>query len=133
MKNKKLRKLQYLCGTEERFRDLMLLIDADNNAHAADHCMPRQVELILQRTEAMKAEGSAMFGHKLPLTGKDVMEIKGIGPGPQVRECLDYLLKLAFANPLRDKEETIKHLKGYRNNSAPCRDATCRVSTMNAL
>ena len=77
MKNKKLRKLQYLCGTEERFRDLMLLIDADNNAHAADHCMPRQVELILQRTEAMKAEGSAMFGYKLPLTGKDVMEIKG--------------------------------------------------------
>ena len=33
MKSKKLRKLQYTCGTEERFRDLMLLIDADNNAH----------------------------------------------------------------------------------------------------
>ena len=114
IKNKTLRKLQYECGTEERFHDLMLLIDADNNAHAADRCMPRQVELILQRTEAMKAEGSAMFGYRLPLTGKDVMEIKGIGPGPQVKECLDYLLKLAFANPLRDKEETIKHLKGYR-------------------
>jgi hypothetical protein len=92
----------------------MLLIDADNNAHAADRCMPRQVELILQRTEAMKAEGSAMFGYKLPLTGKDVMEIKGIGPGPIVKECLDYLLKLAFVNPLSDKEEMVKQLKGYR-------------------
>ena len=57
IKSKKLRKLQYLCGTEERFRDLMLLIDADNNAHAADRCMPRQVELILQpyrRNEARR-------------------------------------------------------------------------------
>ena len=114
MKAKKLRKLQYLCGTEERFRDLMMLIDADNNAHAADRCMPLQVELILQHTEKMKAEGFAMFGYKLPLTGKDVMEIKGIKPGPEVKECLDYLLKLAFSNPLRDKEEAFKHLRGYR-------------------
>jgi putative nucleotidyltransferase with HDIG domain len=114
MKTKKLRILQYECRTEERFRDLMLLIDADNNAHAADKCMPRQVELILHRTEEMKHEGSAMFGYKQLLTGKDVMEIKGIKPGPEVRECLDFLLKLAFVNPLRDKEEVIKHLKGYR-------------------
>ena len=114
MKDKTLRKWQYVCGTEERFRNLMLLIDADNNAHAPEYCMPHQVELILQRTEEMKAESTAMFGYKLPLTGKDVMEIKGIGSGPQVKECLDYLLKLAFVNPLRDKEETMKHLKGYR-------------------
>ena len=114
MKTKKLRKLQYECGTEERFRDLLLLIDADNNAHAAGRCMPRQVELILQRTEGMKANGSDMFGYRLPLTGRDVMEIKGIQPGPEVRECLDYLLKIAMVNPLIDKDEFIKHLKGYR-------------------
>lgn len=114
LKTKKLRKLQYQCGTEERFRNLMLLIDADNNAHAADKCMPRQVELIIHRTEEMKHEGSAMFGYKLPLSGKDVMKLKGIEPGPKVKECLDYLLKLAFVNPLRDKDEVIKHLKGYR-------------------
>ena len=114
MKAKRLRKLQYECATEKRFRDLMLLIDADNNAHSADRCMPRQTEQILQRTEQMKAEGNAMFGYKLPLTGKDVMGIKGIQPGPQVKECLDYLLKLAFANPLRDSDEVVKHLKGYR-------------------
>ena len=114
MKSKKLRKLQYECKTEKRFRDLMLLIDADNNAHVSDRCMPRQVELILRRTEEMKHEGSAMFGYKLPLTGKDVMEIKDIQPGPRVKECLDYLMKLAFVNPLRDKEVVIKHLKGYK-------------------
>lgn len=113
-RKKKLRKLQYLCGTEERFRNLMLIIDADNNSHAADRCMPHQVEIILQLTKQMKAEGSAMFGYKLPLTGKDVMEIKDLQPGPQVKECLDYLMKLAFVNPLRDRDEFIVHLKGYK-------------------
>ena len=113
-KKKKLRKLQFVCGTEERFDDLMLIIDADNNSHSADRCMPRQVEIIKQRTEEMKTEGSAMFGYKLPLNGKDVMEIKGLEPGPQVKECLDYLMKLAFVNPLRDRDEFIVHLKGYR-------------------
>lgn len=114
MKDKTLRKWQYICNTEERFRDLMLLIDADNNAHAPEHCMLHQVELILRRTEEMKAEGTAMFGYKLPLNGRDVMELKGIGPGLKVKECLDYLMKLAFVNPVRDKEEFVKHLKGYR-------------------
>ncbi len=114
MKAKKLRKLQYVCGSESRFRDLMMLIDADNKAHAADRCMSRQVELILRRTEEMKKAGTDMFGYKLPLTGRDVMELEGIRPGPQVKECLDYLLKLAFVNPLRDKKEFTKLLKGYR-------------------
>lgn len=114
MKDKTLRKLQYLCGTEERFRDLMLLIDADNKAHAPEYCMPHQVDLILQRTEEMKAEGTAMFGYKLSITEEEVMELKGIGSGPEVKECLDYLMKLAFVNPLRDKDLVIKHLKGYR-------------------
>ena len=113
-KDKELRRLQYLCGTEERFRDLMLLVDADNNAHAADHCMLHQVELILRRTEEMKAAGTAMFGYKLPLNGRDVMEVMGLQPGPEVKKYLDYLLELAFAHPLSDKEETIKHLKEYR-------------------
>ena len=113
-KDKELRRLQYLCGTEERFRDLMLLIDADNNAYADDHCMPHRVELILRRTEEMKAAGTAMFGYKLPVTGRDVMEVMGLQPGPEVKKYLDYLLELAFDCPLSDKEETIKHLKEYR-------------------
>jgi len=114
MKPKHLRKLQYFCGTEERFRNLMLLIDADNNAHSPGHCMPRQVGLILRCTEQMKSEGSAMFCYELPISGKEVMELKGVEPGPAVKECLDYLMKLAFVNPVRDKEEFVKHLKGYR-------------------
>ena len=113
LKPKRLRRLMYLCETEECFRDLMSLIDADNKAHSEAHAMPMQVTEIIRKMEAMKAEGSAMFGYKLPLSGKDIMEIKGIKPGPAVKLCNEYLLKLAFVNPLRPKDEFIKHLKGF--------------------
>lgn len=47
-------------------------------------------------------------------TGKEIMDLKGIKPETAVKECLDYLMKIAFANPLRKKEEFVKHLLGYR-------------------
>ena len=71
-------------------------------------------DVLLERTEKMKAEGSAMFGYKLPLSGKEIMELKGMNPGPEIKECLEYLLKLALVNPLRDREEFVKHVRGYR-------------------
>lgn len=114
MKDKRLRRLQHLCKTEGRFRLLMALIHADNMAHAEGKCMPDQVPAILARTEEMNAEGSTMFGYRLPLTGEDVMTIKGIKPGPQVKECIDFLMKTAFVNPLQSREEFEKQLKGYR-------------------
>ena len=76
--------------------------------------MPDQVPMILARTEQMKAEGSAMFGYKLPLSGMDVMTIKGLKPSPQVKECMEYLIKVAYVDPLQSREEFEKLLKGYR-------------------
>lgn len=114
MKSKHLRKLQWLCGTEKRFDDLMILVDADNRAHAPAFCMEGQISAILQRTEEMKSEGSALFDYRLPFDGQDVMKIKGLKPGPEVKEVLEYLMKLAFQDPLRSEEQWMKHLIGYR-------------------
>ena len=114
MKDKKLRKLQHLCKSEERFRLLMALIHADNMTHAIGKCMPDQVPMMLARTDEMKTEGSAMFCYRLPLTGEEVMTIKDLKPGPRVKECIEYLMKVAFVNPLREKEEFVKLLLGYR-------------------
>lgn len=100
-----LRRLQYCCQTEERFSRLMLLTDAVNQVRTGEGYMPRQVRNILQRTELMKEEGTAMFGYKLPVTGHDVMEILHITPGPLVRSCLDRLMEMAFIQPVRSKEE----------------------------
>lgn len=117
MKDKKLRKLMFACRTEDRFQDLMHLIDADNKAHAEGFKKPDQVPAILERAETMKAEGSAMFGYELPVTEDDVMRIKGLAPGPAVQECLEYLLKLTFSNPLLDREMVVKQLRGFKPRS----------------
>lgn len=69
MKPKHLRRLQHECKTEHRFRQLMLLIDADNKAHAEGYCLMNQVQRLMERTEVMKIEGSALFDYKLPFTG----------------------------------------------------------------
>ena len=114
LKSKKLRKFQRMCQSKERFEKILCLIDADNRAHAQVYCMPGQAAAIRARSEAMEKEGSAMFGYELPFDGNEIMELKGLEPGPKVRDCVDYLWKLAFANPLRPREEFVKHLIGYK-------------------
>ena len=118
MKDKRLREKMYICGSEARFMDLMALVDADNNAHAEGFKMSEAVPAILERAGQMKADGSALFGYELPFTEADIMRIKGIAPGPAVQDCLGYLLKLAFADPLRDKDQFVKLLKGYKPRTA---------------
>ena len=113
MKDKTLRKLQYQCGYA-RFFELMTLIDADNKSHAIDHCLPNQVYTINKYTNRMVNDKTDMFDYKLPINGDDVMFIKGIKPGRDVKECLDYAMKLAFNNPKITKTELLKHIKGYK-------------------
>jgi hypothetical protein len=92
----------------------MIIVYADNMSHAQEYCMPRQSEVMLERTRQMMQEGSAMFGYRPVLTGKEIMEIKGLGPGPQIKKCQDYLMALAFNDPLMSRDEAVKFLKGFR-------------------
>lgn len=112
MKDKTLRKLQYQCGYD-RFLELMTLIDADNKSHAIDHCLPNQVYMINKLTNRMVDNNTDMFDYKLPINGDDVMFIKGIEPGRDVKDCLEYAMKLAYNNPKITRTELLKHIKGY--------------------
>lgn len=114
MKDKSLRKFQYECGNDTNYAMLLSLIDADNKAHAPEYCLNNQGQLIDDRTVEMIEEKTDMFGYRLPIDGNDVMVIKGLKPGREVKECLDYALKLAFNNPKIDKETLLKHIKGYK-------------------
>lgn len=114
MKDKSLRKLQYQCGGYSRFFELLTLIDADNKSHAFDHCLPNQVYLINGFTSKMTDDGTDMFGYRLPIDGNDVMSIRGIKPGKEVKECLEYALKLAYNNPKITRTELLKYVKGYK-------------------
>ena len=117
MKDKTLRKLQYQCGYA-RFFELLTLIDADNKSHAIDHCLPNQVYMINKLTNRMVDDNTDMFDYKLPINGDDVMFIKGIEPGRDVKDCLEYAMKLAYNNPKITKTELLKHIKGYKVKKA---------------
>lgn len=112
MKDKSLHKFQYECG-DKYYGMLLSLIDADNKAHAPEHCLPNQCQKIDDRSAEMIWEGTDMCNYKLPIDGNDVMRVKGLKPGREVKECLDYALKLAFNNPKMTKEEFLKYIKGY--------------------
>ena len=116
MKMKTFRKLMYKCKTEERFIHLMEVIDADNNAHKKEHCLPHQVENIVNMMEREINYNTSMFGYKLPIDGNDVMEILGIEPGPNVKKYLDHCLKMVFNNPNITKEQCIKEIKHFKVN-----------------
>ena len=117
MKDKTLRKLQYQCGYA-RFFELLTLIDADNKSHAIDHCLPNQVYMINKLTNRMVDDNTDMFDYKLPINGDDVMFIKGIKPGRDVKDCLEYAMKLAYNNPKITRTELLKHIKGYKVKKA---------------
>ena len=116
MKIKTLRKLMYKCKTEERFINLMEVIDADNNAHKKEHCLPNQVINIVDAMKKEIQDNTSMFGYKLPIDGNDVMEVLGIEPGPNVKKYLEHCIKMAFNNPNLTKEDCIKEIKHFKLN-----------------
>ena len=112
-KMKSIRKLAYDCKTPARMYRLLQVIDADNNAHAPQHCIPNQADRLadlIVSDESVKC----MFGYKLPINGNDVMEAKGIEGGPEVKKCLDHCLKLAFNKPNITREECIKNIRNLK-------------------
>ncbi len=101
MSDEALRKLQYKCGDEKRFNRLMTLIDADNRTYAPAHCMPDQVPAIMARSKALLAEGTAMFGYRLPVKALRIRKILHLPASAEaeVARIKDYLLRAAFVNP----------------------------------
>lgn len=113
MKDKHLRRLQYLCGSEHRFGQLLRLIDADNRAHAEAYCLYQQAGRIQECSEALVQNGTAMFRYNPPLTGKDIMAITGLGQGVHIRAFLQNLLKLSFVNPVRTRKEWEAQVRSF--------------------
>ena len=106
LKDKKLRKIQLELG-EEKYYDLLDLIEADNMSHAPEYCIEGQVDSIKTRTRDM----ITMFKYTLPVSGADIQEIRKIGPSKLVKGYKDYLMKLAFHNPKLTREEMLGRLK----------------------
>lgn len=107
--DKTLRKLQY--DLADDYYLTLALIDADNKSHAPEHCLPNQVRLILERTEKMKNNGTLCTKILMPVNGDDVMRLKGLNPGPRVKEYLEGLKNIFLENPKITREEMLNKLK----------------------
>ena len=101
---------------EDKMNLLLELIDADNKSHSEGYCLPDQVNEIRNRINQEKE----WFNYSLPVTGKDIMEIKNISPGPLVRSYKAYLLNFAYSHPnLSGREALLEELKHVKRNNLP--------------
>ena len=66
---------------------------------------------IMRRSSAMIVDGTAMYGYKLPVSGKDIINELGLTPGPMIKECQEYLLSLAFRNPKLTRQEALSAIQ----------------------
>lgn len=57
-----------------------------------------------------------MVGYKLPVNGNDIMEIRNIKPGKEVKKILDYLFEEAFKNPKITRDECVEIIKSLNYN-----------------
>lgn len=111
-KDKSIRKFQYECVTKDRFNLCVYLMHADNLSHGAKYCLPNQAMKIFERSNELLDDGNAMFNYKLPISGDEIMEFKGIEPGTGVKKYKEYLLKMAFNNAKElTKDMCFKYIK----------------------
>ncbi len=57
-----------------------------------------------------------MIGYKLPVNGNDIMEIRGIKPGKEIKRIIEYLFEKAFENPKITKDECAELIKNLSYN-----------------
>lgn len=112
MKLKSLRKMWYELG--DNFDLCLDLIHADNISHAKEYCLSNQVPLIKDTINKLKENGEDMSEYKLPVDGNDVMMVLNIKPCKEVKDCLKWLMKFAFANPEITRNELLIKIKQFK-------------------
>lgn len=112
--DKVIRRVQYKCKYAERFRDLMLLMQADRLSGPEKYQDPKFFENIMVYNSKMVQENTAMFGYQLPVDGEDIMRVKGIPGGHDVRVIKDALLEHVIkCDPRMSRQSAIKFIRGY--------------------
>ena len=116
IKDKTLNKLLYDCKTFDRFCSLMRVIECDNLAHKKECCIYDQYDELTEKVRNSETY-MKMFGYKLPVTGDDIMETLGIGPGPIIAEINNRLLKRVFLDPGISRGRCLQLLPGLKKEA----------------
>ncbi len=103
VEDSRIREMQYKCVTADRFKEVLLLAASLSDGEA------KMIE-IKHRSSAMTEDGTAMYGYKLPVSGKDIIQALNLAPGPVIKEYQEYLLNLAFQNPKLTRQKAFDTL-----------------------
>lgn len=103
VEDSRIREMQYKCVTADRFKEVLLLAASLSDGEA------KMIE-IKRRSSAMTEDGTAMYGYKLPVSGKDIIQALNLAPGPVIKEYQEYLLNLAFQNPKLTRQKAFDTL-----------------------
>lgn len=113
MTDQALRRLQYRCVSNERFRRLMALIDADNCSSAPEAAMPEQTAAIIERSDSLVAEHKALFSHRCPFNSKQIRRITGASRDADLEPYRDFLFELAVEDPTLSRKALERRLGRY--------------------
>lgn len=111
MKDKTVNKFMHISETKERFLRTCRVIEDDNLAHEASHCITGQYAKFVEC-----AENSKMFGYKLPINGDDIIEKLGVEPGPIIKEILKQVTSHAYNDPEISREDCLHLMRMAYNN-----------------
>jgi poly(A) polymerase len=100
---KTLRKIRRDLG--DLLEPLLLVMDADNKAHATGHTLENQIDGIRDRFTLLQNEPVKV---KLPVNGNDVMEITGLDPGPIIKTLLGVVEEAWLDNPEISRDECLE-------------------------
>lgn len=104
--NKALRKLVADVGVDN-IAIVLDVINADNNSHAKQYCLPDQVRLIIDKLESMKNGGKDELTIKIPINGKDIMQAFNLKQSPKIGVLLDAVKEFVIDNPNATKEDCL--------------------------
>lgn len=104
--NKALRKLVADVGVDN-LAIVLDVINADNNSHAKQYCLPDQVRLIIDKLESMKNGGKDELTIKIPINGKDIMQAFNLKQSPKIGVLLDAVKEFVIDNPNATKEDCL--------------------------
>lgn len=109
VREKDVRRLQYLCKTQERMRNLIILAYMVNGS---DKVYFERIGSFCEMDAKLTIKGTDMYSYVMPVNGNDILNYrKDLKEGPEIKKLLDRALKICFNNPKISKERLLKELK----------------------
>jgi poly(A) polymerase len=101
---------RYIRDTGEVLPEMLDLAIADRRSHTPEHASTQSLEFFAERIKQLQKEVPTK-DIKLPITGREIMQILNIQPGPAVGRAIAFLTDNMLEDPNMTKEQAIELLR----------------------